>query len=62
MVASKGQNDPRNIGHGNALLKVKASELVQWQKDLLLGEAIKAYDSLTDELQMKFIQTINKRD
>ncbi len=61
IVESTGKNDIRNIGNGMAKLIVKESKLVQWQKDLLLGEAIKAYDNLTDELQMKFIQEINKR-
>lgn len=49
------------VGSDMYKITVKQSELVQYQKDLLLAEAIKAYDNLTDELQMRFVQEINKR-
>jgi len=47
-------------GKIETIIEVKESELNQWQKDILLGSAIKAYDDLSEELKMKFIQYVNK--
>ncbi len=61
LVASRGNMDENYVGHGMKQLKVKASKLEKWQEDLLIGEAIKAYDNLTEELQMRFVRLINNR-
>lgn len=38
---------------------IKKSELTQSQKDLLLGEIIKLYQDVPDEIRVKFINKFN---
>ena len=43
----------RGIGK-EVRITTKESDLLQWQKDILLGEAIARYSDLPDELKDKF--------
>lgn len=41
------------------LVQVKESELTKPQKDLLVGEVIKQYNNLPNELKTKFLSSID---